>query len=179
MKGAGEILMDAKLAFVDRLLKLERRVCRVYQRWAANQSFSADLRSLFREMAEEEKHHLNILESSASLLNFAAVPPQISGAQMVKIDATIAAAEQASEKPELTADEALGHALALEGSELNHIGDAWMGGFQPDLDALTRAGRPAYERHIRRLSDAVGRFTNDENLRKQAAALWSEYQREQ
>ena len=64
--------MEAKLAYVDSLLSLERRVCRVYQGWAANGNLSAGLRSFFKVMAEEEKQHLAILEHSASLLNFAA-----------------------------------------------------------------------------------------------------------
>lgn len=73
--------MQAKLTFVDRLLALERRVCRVYENWAANQSFSRDLRSFFSAMAEEEEQHIVILERSASLLNFAPVPPPVSDAK--------------------------------------------------------------------------------------------------
>lgn len=169
--------MEAKLTFIDRLLTLERRVCRVYQRWAANQTFSADLRSFFSAMAEEEEQHRAILERSASLLNFAAVPPQTSDAQMEKIEAEISTAERAGEKPGLTADEALGHALALESSELNRFDDAWLRGFHPDLGTLTQAVMPEFELHIRRLSDAVSRFTANENLHKEAAALLSEYER--
>jgi hypothetical protein len=169
--------VEAKLAFIDRLLSFERRVRRVYRRWAANQSFPADLRSFFGDMAEEETRHLAILERSAGLLNFAAMPLQTATAELTKIEAAIAAAERASENPDLTPEEALGHALALESSELNQIGAAWLSRFQPGFNALTQGGELAFEQHIRRLSDAIGRFTANENLHKQAAKLLSAYAR--
>ncbi|MGB7951298.1 MAG: hypothetical protein WCH75_26750 [Candidatus Binatia bacterium] len=170
--------MEAKLALVDRLLKLERRACRVYQNWAANKALSADLRSFCRDMAEEEKQHLVILERSAGLLNFVAAAPQTATPQMEKIEAIISTAERASEKTEITADEALGHALAMESSELNQLEDAWLGGFRPDFATLTQSVMPAHEEHIRHLSNAIGRFTANENLHREAAALLSEYERQ-
>ena len=53
-------------------------------------------------------------------------------APIEKIEATIAAAERASETLELSADDALRHALTLESSELNQLDDAWLREFHPD-----------------------------------------------
>ncbi len=170
--------MQAKHTFVDRLIAIERRVCRVYQKWTANDTFSADLRSFFRAMAEEEKQHLAILERSAGLLNLAAAPPHSATAQMEKVEAQISMAERVGDKPDSAADEVLGHSLALESSELNQLDNAWLKGFQPDLANLQQAWLPAHEEHIRRLSDAICRFTANENLHKEAAALLSEYERQ-
>lgn len=165
--------MDAKLTFVDRLLTFERRVCRIYESWAAHSVFSSEVRSFFNDMAQEEKQHLAILERSAALLNFAPAPPLTSSSQLEKIEATIATAEQVSDT--LTLDEALAHALALESSELNLLDDAWLRGFHPDLEKITQAKTPVYGDHIRRLSDAARRFTANQSLQKKAAALLSAY----
>ena len=171
--------MDARLDLVDRLLTLERRVCRIYQKWAGNETFSSDLRTFWREMAEDEEGHLAILERSAGLLNFAAAPPETSTAQIQQVEAKLSTAEHVSGKSELTIEEALGHALTLESSELNGLDEAWLRGFHPDLATLTRAGMPKHEEHIRRLCEAIDKFTADDNLRKGAAALVAQYQRQE
>ncbi len=171
--------METKLAFVDRLLMLERRVCRIYRNWAANERFPADLRSFWGDMAEDEKQHITTLERSAGLLNFAVAPLDTSTAQIEKIEAKISSPEGVSDEPELSVDQALSHAIALEGSELNQLDNSWLEGFHPDLGKLLQAWTPAHEEHIRRLSDAVYRFARNENLHKEASALLSEYERQQ
>lgn len=168
--------MEAKLAYVDSLLSLERRVCRVYQGWAANENLSAGLRSFFKVMADEEKQHLAILEHSAGLLNFAAAPPPDAAAQIAAIEAHVSMAERAKDKPDVGVEEALGHALALESSELNQLDDAWLRGFNPDLGKLRQAWTPAHQEHIQRLCRAVDEFTANDNLRREAAELLSLYE---
>jgi len=170
--------MEAKHAFVDRLLALERRVYRIYEKWAANESFSDDMRSLWRDMADDEKQHFAILEQSAGLLNFAASAPPIAAEQREKISAAIATAERASDNPKPAIEEVFGHALALESSELNQLDDAWLKGFQSSAASLTQDWTPAHDQHIRRLADAVRRFTVSEALHRDAAALLSQYERE-
>ena len=159
-----------KLAFIERLLNLERRVCHIYQNLAANESFAAEARGFWRDMAEDEKQHQLILERSAGLLNFAAAP-EMPEARIQEIEATVKAAEYACRRPEVTSDEALRHALALESSELNQLDDAWLSGFHPKLTSLSNALVPAHDIHLRRLADAVARFTTDESLHSQAKAL--------
>ena len=165
--------MEAKLAFVDCLLKLERRVYRIYEAWADNENFSTELRAFWRDMADDEKEHITILEHSAGLLNFATVPRSASGAQMARIEKAISRAEHATH--EMTVDGALSYALALENSEINGVDDAWLRSFKPDLANLTKAWVPAHEQHLRRLSDAIRKFSRKENLHKQAAVLLSAY----
>jgi hypothetical protein len=164
------LFMDVKLAFIGGLLDLERRVCRIYERWADNKYFSEELRSFWKEMVCEEKQHLAILERSAGLLNFAAAP-RASAEHMERVAKEVSAVERASQDPEPAIDAVLGHALALESCELNELDDAWLRGFQPDPGNLTETWGPAQERHIRRLVDAVRRFATDDDLRKEAAAL--------
>ena len=170
--------MEARLAFIDHLLGLERRVCRIYEKWAANESFSDDVRSFWREMADDEKRHLAILEQSAGLLNFAASAPPTSAGQREKIDREISTAERVSDNSEQPIEEVFGQALALERSELNQLDDAWVRGFAPELANLMEAWTPAHDEHIRRLADAVRRFTVSESLHEAAAAFVSQHKRE-
>ena len=162
-----------KFAFIERLLNLERRVCHIYQTLAGNESFAAEARAFWRDMAEDEKQHHIILERSAGLLNFAAEPPDLSQAQIQQLQATLEAAEYACGRPEVTSDEALRHALALESSELNQLDDKWLSGFHPKLTSLSNALLPAHDIHLRRLADAVAKFSADETLHRQARALLS------
>ena len=169
--------MEVKLAFIDHLLGLERRVCRIYEKWAANESFSDDIRSFWREMADDEKRHLAILEQSAGLLNFAASAPPTSSGQRERITREISTAERASDNPERPIEEVFGQAIALESSELNQLDDAWVRGFPPELGNLMEAWTPAHDQHIRRLAAAVRRFTISESLHEAAAALLSQHGR--
>lgn len=170
--------MEAKHAFIDHLLGLERRVCRIYEKWAGDESFSDDMRSFWREMADDEKRHLAILEQSAGLLNFAGSAPPTSTEQRERITREISTAERASDNPERSIEEVFGQALALESSELNQLDDAWVRGFPPKLANLMEAWTPAHDEHIRRLADAVRRFTRSESLHEAAAALLSRHERE-
>jgi hypothetical protein len=160
-----------KFVFIERLLNLERRVCHIYQNLAANESFAAEIRGFWRDMAEDEKQHQLILDRSAGLLNFAAEPPDMPEARIQEIEATVKAAEYACRRPEVTSDEALRHALALESSELNQLDDAWLSSFHPKLTSLSNAMVPAHDIHLQRLADAVARFSTDETLHSQARAL--------
>ena len=167
--------MEAKLDFIDRLLKLERRVYRIYEKWSANDIFSTDLRAFWRDMANDEMDHIAILERSAGQLNFATPPPPLTAEQVAAIEKVISTAEQAGKKPEITAEEALGHALSLESSELNDVDDAWVQGFKPDVGNLTQAWIPAQREHFQRLFDAICKFSGNGNLHKEAGALLSNH----
>jgi len=124
-------------------------------------------------MAEDERHHLAILERSAGLLDLMESPPQVSEAQLNSIEATVTAAEVAIRKSEVSSDEAFHQALILEGSELNSLDAAWFQGFRPTLSALLQAMTPEEEVHLRRLVEAVHAFSTDKALQQQAAILWT------
>jgi hypothetical protein len=92
------------------------------------------------------------------------------------VETVVATAEAVVQNPDLTDDEALGQALAMEGSELNRLEDAWLHGFRITTSLLLRTLAPEMPSHIRRLVDAAHSFTANPALREQADALWATYQ---
>lgn len=161
---------------IDRLLKLERRIRQIYLNLAERTEFPDALRSLWREMAEDENHHRIYIEQTAGLFNFMVSPPDEVEATLSRIEAAVTAAEVMLEQTELGIDDVLRHALHLEGSELDSLVDAWIEGFQPSLESLTHAAFPEQESHLRRLIDAVQAHSVDQTIHARAAALWSAYQ---
>jgi len=163
---------------LERLVDFERRIRRLYLTLGDQTAFPADVRFFWHAMAEDERHHLAILERSAGLLDLMDVPPQASEQTLSTLEAKVAAAEAAAARPQLSSDEALTQALILEGSELNSLDEAWFGGFRPTLGALLQAMWPEEEVHIRRLVETVQTFSTDPALQQQAAALWSAYRQQ-
>ena len=161
---------------LEYLVDFERRVWRLYSSWSDRAEFSAELRFFWNCMAEDEHHHLAILERSAGLLDMMELPPQVSAETLATINVKVAAAEAATQKESLTSYEALRHALALEGSELNNLDAAWFHGFRSAVTSLLKAMMPEEEVHLRRLIEAVHMFTTDDALQEQAARLWTAYQ---
>jgi hypothetical protein len=164
--------MDSR-GLLEQLIEFERRVWRVYSSWSARDDFSAELRFFWNCMAEDECHHLAILERSLGLLDMVKTPPAVAAETLTTISATVAAAEAVAQQGSLTGDEALRHALAIEGSELNNLDAAWFQGFRSGVTSLLKAMMPEEEIHLRRLVEAIHRFTTDEALQNQAAALWA------
>jgi hypothetical protein len=163
---------------LERLVDCERRVRRLYLTLGDRAGFPAEVRFFWNCMAEDERHHVAILERSAGLLDLMELPPQISETTLAVVEAKVAAAEAAVEQPDLSNDAALGQALILEGSELNRLDEEWFRGFRPTLGALLQAMAPEEEVHIHRVVEAVHAFSSDKNLQEQAAALWAAYQRQ-
>jgi hypothetical protein len=164
---------------LERLADFERRVRHVYLSLGDRATFPAEVRFFWNCMAEDERHHLAILERSAGLLDLMHSPPQVSEARLNRVEATVAAAETAMGQPEVSSDEAFRQALLLEGSELNSLDAAWFQGFRPTLNALLQAMTPEEEIHLRRLVEAVPMFSTDKALQEQAATLWTAYQHQQ
>jgi len=164
---------------VERLADFERRVHRLYLSLGDRATFSAEVRFFWNCMAEDERHHLAILERSIGLLDLMESPPQASEARLNRVEATVTAAEAAIGQPEVSSDEAFRQALILEGSELNSLDAAWFQGFRPTLSALLQAMTPEEEVHLRRLVEAVHAFSTDKALQQQAATLWTTYQHQQ
>lgn len=160
---------------LERLVDFERRIRRVYLMLGDRTAFPAEARFFWNSMAEDERHHLAILERSVGLLDLMELPPQVSERTLSAIEAKVVAAEVAVERSELSNDEAFTHALILEGSELNSLDEAWFGGFRPTLGALLHVMWPEEEVHIRRLVEAVQTFSTDATLQQQAAVLWSAF----
>jgi rubrerythrin len=165
--------------FLERLADFERRVRHVYLNLGDRATFPAEVRFFWNCMAEDERHHLAILERSAGLLDLMQSPPQVSEARLNRVEATVAAAETAIGQPEVSSDEAFRQALILEGSELNSLDTAWFQGFRPTLSALLQAMTPEEEIHLRRLVEAVQAFSTDKALQQQATTLWTTYQQQQ
>jgi hypothetical protein len=139
-------------------------------------AFPAELRYLWNTLAEDERHHLAILERSAGLLDLMDSPPVVSEEILAEIEGKVATAEAILQRADLGADEVLRQALILEGSELNRLDEAWFHGFRPALGGLLRAMMPSEDTHIRRLVEGVHIFSLDKALHRQAAALWTTYQ---
>jgi hypothetical protein len=164
---------------LERLAECERRVRRLYLNLGDRTTFPAEVRFFWNCMAEDERHHLAILERSAGLLDLMESPPQVNDAQLSTVEATVAAAETVVERPEVGSDDAFRQALVLEGSELNRLDEEWFRGFRPTLSILLQAMTPEEEIHIRRLVEAVHAFSRDKALQQQAATLWITYQQQQ
>lgn len=162
-------------SLLEQLVDFERRVRRVYSLWGERSDFSAELRFFWNCMAEDERHHLAILERSTALLNMMQTPPSVATETLATINAKVTAAEAASQQTSLSSNEALSYTLILEGSELNNLDEAWFRGFRSGVTSLLKAMMPEEEIHLRRLVETVHRFTTDDSLQEQAAALWAAY----
>src|SRR5436190_4807159 len=163
---------------LERLADCERRVYRLYFSLGDRASFPAEVRFLWNCMAEDERHHLAILERSAGLLDLMESPPTVSEDTLTAVEEKVATAEAAVRRPDLSADEALRQALSLEGSELNSLDEAWFQGFRPTLGSLLQAMAPEEEVHLRRLVEAAQAFSVDKALHNQATAVWAAYQQQ-
>lgn len=164
---------------LEQLLTLEQRVRHVYVRLSQRPQFPDDLRAVWKALAEDETHHIVALERSAHLFSVMDSPPSIPEHVLTNIETMIAAAEAAAQQPTLTSDAAFRHALQIEGSELNHLDDAWMHGFRSTTNVLLQALAPKTQEHIRRLVDAVHRFSTDTTLLAEAEAMWTQYDQSQ
>lgn len=162
--------------FVERLIKLIRRIRRVYVDLSARTEFSAELCTFWDGMAEDACHTLTLLEQSAEFLHFMELSLDIPESTLTNIELKLAVAEAAAQQADLSADEALRHTLTLENSELKAVVKAWYQGFQPSLEVLLQARIPEEERHLRCLVDTVQTCSTDAMLHDRATAMWSVYQ---
>jgi hypothetical protein len=165
--------------FVERLIKLTRRIRRVYVNLIARTEFSAELYTCWNGMAEEACQTVRLLEQSAQFLHFMECAPDALEAALTNIETQLAIAEAAAQQTDLSADEALRHTLSLENSELKAVVKAWCQGFQPSLEVLLQDRIPEEERQLRRLVDTVQTCSTDAALHDRATAMWSVYQHQQ
>lgn len=163
---------------LDRLADFERRVRRVYLTLGERPHFPAKVRTFWTCLAEDERDHAAILERSTALLEVTESPPETCENALAILEAKIVAAEAAVRQSDLRSDEAFRLALMLEDAELNSLDEAWFEGLRPTRGSLLQAMLPEEEVHIRRVVDAVRTFSTDEVLQRQAAALWSTYERQ-
>jgi len=160
---------------LEQLLALEQRVRHVYVLLSQRPQFPAELCAVWKAMAEDEAHHIVALERSAHLFSVMDFPPSIPNHVVTSVEAVIARAESALQQPRLTSDDALHQALQIEGSELNHLDEAWRHGFRSTTSLLLQTFAPETQQHIRRLIDAVHRFSTDTALQAEADALRAQY----
>lgn len=160
---------------LEQLLALEQRVRQIYVRFSQQPQFPDDLRAVWKALAEDETHHIVGLERSAHLFSVMDSPPSIPDQVVASVAAVITRAEAALQQPSLTSDAALHHALQIEGSELNHLDEAWLHGFRSTTNVLLQALAPETQQHVRRLIDAAHRFSTDPTLPTEADALWKQY----
>ena len=130
---------------LEHLVDFERRARRLYLTLSDRSTLPAEVRFFWNCMAEDERHHIAILERSAGLLDLMELSPHVSEATLAAVEAKVAAAEAAVGRADLSSDEAFGQALVLEGSELNSLSEAWFQGFPPDPEFLA-AGDSARRR---------------------------------
>jgi rubrerythrin len=160
---------------LEQLLALEQRVRQVYVLLSQRQQFPVDLRTVWKALAEDETHHIVALERSAHLFSVMEVPPTIPDHVLASVEAILATAEAATQQTSLSSDDALRQALRIEGSELNHLDEAWRHGFRSTTNVLLQALAPETQKHVRRLFDAVHRFSTDTMLHAEADAVWKQY----
>ncbi|MGE0821137.1 MAG: hypothetical protein AB7G75_11145 [Candidatus Binatia bacterium] len=163
---------------LDHLLNLERRVRDVYRTLSERTEFPDQLRSFWRSMAEDETHHIITLERSAHLFEVMERAPSGLDADIAKVEETIAQAESTVRRAVLTSDDALLMGLTIEGSELNQLDETWLQSFRSTSRLLLEALTPSHESHIRRLVDAVHRFSVIKELHVTADTLWSRYEQQ-
>ena len=163
---------------LEQLIDLERRVRQVYRLLSDRPQFSPTLQSVWKDMADDETHHIITLERSAHVPEALEHPPAITDTVLANVEKAISTAEAITQNPSVTGDDALRQALLLEGSELNRLDDAWLHGFRVTTSLLLRAFAPDLPGHIRRLVDAVHQCSTDETLHAQADALWTAYQQQ-
>jgi fructose-specific component phosphotransferase system IIB-like protein len=160
---------------LEHLLALEQRVRQFYVLLSQHQQFPEDLHAVWKAMAEDETHHIVALERSAHLFSVMESPPSISDQALDEVEVIISTAEAAVQQPTLVSDEALHQALQIEGSELNRIDAVWLHSFRPTTSLLLDTLAPATTPHIRRLVDAVHRFSTNTALHEEAETLWAHY----
>jgi hypothetical protein len=160
---------------LKQLLALEQRVRHLYVLLSQHQQFPAELRAVWTAMAEDETHHIVTLERSAHLFSVMDFPPSISKHVLATVETVLTTAEATIQRPGLTSDDALHQALQIEGSELNHLDEAWMHGFRSTTSLLLQTLAPETQQHIHLLIDAVHRFSANTTLHAEADALWAQY----
>lgn len=163
--------------FLARLLDYERRVGNLYRALGNHASFPVDLRSFWHRMAEDERHHVAVLERSRHLINLQQAAPQAADSVFHEIDQQVAAAEAAVSHTDLSVDEALRYAMRLESSELNRLDGSWFHTFPPSLSAMLTLLTPEDNVHLQRLVEAVHAFSLDKALHEHATSLWVKHQR--
>lgn len=160
---------------LGQLLALEQRVRQMYVLLSQRQQFPDDLRAVYKALADDETHHIVGLERSAHLFSVMDSPPSIPDHVVASVEAVITRAEAALQQPSLSSDTALHHVLQIEGSELNHLDEAWMHGFRSTTNLLLQALAPETQQHVRRLIDAVHRFSTDPAVNAEAETLEKQY----
>lgn len=160
---------------LEQLLALEQRVRQVYILFSQQPRFPDDLRAVWKALAEDETHHIVALERSAHLFSVMEMPPSVPDQVLASVEATLASAEAAAQQASLTSDDTFRQALQIEGSELNHLDEAWRHGFRSTTNLLLQALAPETQQHVRLLIDAVHRFSSDATLHAEADALWGQY----
>jgi rubrerythrin len=163
---------------LDRLADFEHRVSRVYLTLSARRDFPPPVRAFWTRMAEDERDHAALLERFPALLEVRDSPPETSENALAILQAKLVAAEAAVRQSDLHSDEAFRLMLMLEDAQLNSLDETWFQGFRPTRGSLLQALLPEEEGHIRRVVDAVQAFSTDDALQREAAALWSTYERQ-
>jgi hypothetical protein len=171
------MLMSPSL-LLDRLADFERRVGRVYETLGERLDFPSALRRFWTAMAQEEQCHAAILEGPQPALKETEPPPDASENAVAILQAKVEAAEAAVRGSDLSSDEAFRVMLMLEDAELNSLDEVWFQGLRPVLGSLLETLLPEAEAHVRRVVEGIQTYSSDYTLQRQAAALWSTYERQ-
>lgn len=157
--------------FVRQLLQYERRVGQIYEACSTRPEMAPALRGLWRALAEDERQHAAVLERSAVLFGFSELMPEDCAVALTALEPLVAAAEAAVLQEALSPDEALRHALVLEGSELNLLYRTWVQSFAPAYEPFLPFMVPEDAGHLSRLVEAVQRYGMDPALREESRRM--------
>ena len=169
--------MDPRV-LLEKLLNYERRVRHLYLQFGERSDFSPDMKLFWKYMAEDERHHLDLLERSSGFVDMVDKRLEVTEEVLAEIDKLLATAEKTQQQTNLSMNDALQLALLIEGSEVNSLDATWLSGFRSPIGSLLQSMLPEEEVHIRRLVEAINQFSQDKALREQSVELWVKYQKE-
>ena len=164
--------MDMPLS-PDRLVHCEWRVRQVYLALSDRVDLIAEVRFFCGCMAEDERKDISVLERATQLHRTTVDIPSVPEAHLVEVEKSVATAEALAAQAVLTADDVLRLALHIEGSTLKQLDRLWIQSVGPMFGSLLQELAPEAEVRIRRLVEAIHRFSTDPTLREEVSAVWA------
>ena len=164
---------------LHQLIAYEQRFRSWYRTLGQRAEMSAEARFFWKCMAEDEHHHILMLEYCDRLLDLLKEPPPLSDGLLAEAEAEVITAEAALQRIDLNIDEALQYALKLETSVVKELEKMWIQRFPASVDSFFQDLEPDYEVHYRRFIEAVDALSGNRTLHDQALAVLEGYHRQQ
>jgi hypothetical protein len=155
------------------LIACEQRIHAWYRALGAKADLPTEARFFWNCMAEDERQYLAMLQQSDRLVDLMVSPPPLSEEVLARVQAIMAAAEDALRENTLSVEHALAYTIAIEKAGVNELAERWIEAFPKSVSWLLRQSGPEMEVHFRRLIDAIDALSSDHGLHQQAVALWN------